>query len=218
MVEEPGIAAATVTAKAYCGWDFNPATRAATEALLAAAAAGAPGASRALVSAFGASLEFGTAGLRGPMGAGSARMNDVTVVQAAQGLAVYLAAVGGDGAKRAGVVVGHDHRALAAAGLTSHRFALLTAAALASAGFRVYLYEGLVATPLVPFGIRHLGAAAGVMVTASHNPKEDNGCEEGVVCVCVCGGGGRRAVAEGGRRGRGGKGAGQKAAGPLSHA
>lgn len=91
-------------------------------------------------------------------------------MQAAQGLTDYLLSTGAAGG---GVVVGYDHRARGTLG--SHRFALLTTAALISRGVPVHLYRGLSCTPLVPFGILHLGAAAGVMVTASHNPKQDNG-------------------------------------------
>lgn len=104
------------------------------------------------------------------MGIGFARMNDVTVIQAAQGLADFVLSTG---AAKMGVVVGYDHRARGELG--SHRFALLTTAALVTRGVPVHLYRGIVCTPLVPYGILHLGAAAGVMVTASHNPKQDNG-------------------------------------------
>jgi phosphoglucomutase/phosphopentomutase len=153
------------TAASFAQWDTNPTTRA-----LHAQHATWDGA--ALSRAFGARLEFGTAGLRGPMGVGCARMNEVTVMQAAQGLVAHLLeAVPGAAAR--GVVVGYDHRAQG--GLSSRRFALLTAAVCLARGVRCHLFEGLAATPLVPFAILHLGAAAGVMVTASHNPKEDNG-------------------------------------------
>ena len=92
------------------------------------------------------------------------------LVQAAQGLTDYLLSTG---TASRGVVIGYDHRARGS--LCSHRFALLTTAALVSRGIPVYLLRGLSCTPLVPFGILHLGAAAGIMVTASHNPKQDNG-------------------------------------------
>lgn len=90
-----------------------------------------------------------------------------------QGLACYLLEVFGDDAKTQGIVLGYDHRARGS--LNSRRFAILTSLAMMAKGIKVYLFSRLVATPLVPFGIRHLGACAGVMVTASHNPKEDNG-------------------------------------------
>lgn len=113
-------------------------------------------------------IQFGTAGLRAEMRPGFSGMNDVTVLQASQGLASYVAQNVTD-AKTRGVVIGYDHRH------NSHRFAELTAAAFDRKGFKVYLYSQLVHTPLVPFGITHLNAACGVMITASHNPAKDNG-------------------------------------------
>ncbi|KAJ2116025.1 hypothetical protein IW146_001847 [Coemansia sp. RSA 922] len=113
-------------------------------------------------------IEFGTAGLRARMEAGYSRLNRLTVITASQGLAAYVAkAVGG--AQQRGVVVGHDHRHNSAA------FARLTARAFLDRGFHVYLYPGLGLTPEVPFAVKRLGAACGVMITASHNPKDDNG-------------------------------------------
>ncbi|XP_064106627.1 phosphopentomutase-like isoform X1 [Macrobrachium nipponense] len=113
-------------------------------------------------------LLFGTAGLRGCMGAGYGRMNDLVIIQTSQGLGKYLNDVNPD-AKAKGVVIGYDSRH------NSHRFARLAAAAFLNAGIRVYLMGKIVPTPFVPFSVVQLGAAAGVMVTASHNPKEDNG-------------------------------------------
>ncbi|KAJ3102159.1 Phosphoglucomutase-3 [Phlyctochytrium bullatum] len=113
-------------------------------------------------------IKFGTAGLRASMEAGFACMNDLTVIQASQGLADYVASTVENGKER-GVVIGHDHR------YNSQTFARLTAAVFLHFGFKVYLYRGLVHTPLVPFAVRHLKASCGVMVTASHNPKNDNG-------------------------------------------
>ena len=111
-------------------------------------------------------IVFGTAGLRARMEAGFSRMNDVTVLQASQGLAEYIRGRGDDPA----VVVGHDHRH------NSKRFAELTIAVFLIKGFTVY-YIGPdnCATPMVPFAVDRLGALGGVMVTASHNPKDDNG-------------------------------------------
>jgi phosphomannomutase len=102
------------------------------------------------------------------MEAGFARMNDLTVLQASQGLCEYVLRHVENAAER-GVVIGHDHRH------HSESFARLTAAAFLHRGVRVYYYHKLVHTPLVPFGIKHLNAACGVMITASHNPKDDNG-------------------------------------------
>lgn len=146
-------------------WDPNPLTRA-----MHLSAASWPADELAL--SFGSRLEFGTAGLRAPMGAGSSRMNEVTVTSAAQGLIAHLLATETDVCTR-GLVIGYDHRA--GFGLTSRRFALATAACAVARGVRVALISRFAATPLVAFGVRHLGAAAGVQVTASHNPMADNG-------------------------------------------
>jgi phosphoglucomutase len=113
-------------------------------------------------------IAFGTAGLRGPMQAGFACMNSLTVIQASQGLASYLLRVEED-VKRRGVVIGRDARH------NSEKFAKLTAAAFVAKGIKVWWYEMPTHTPMVPFGVRELGAAAGVMITASHNPARDNG-------------------------------------------
>ncbi|KAJ7702443.1 hypothetical protein B0H17DRAFT_1044354 [Mycena rosella] len=113
-------------------------------------------------------IEFGTAGLRGRMAAGWACMNDLIVIQASQGLCQYVSTNVQDAPSR-GVVIGHDHRH------NSERWAELTAAAFVDSGFKVYLLRGLVHTPMVPFSVRALEAACGVMITASHNPKDDNG-------------------------------------------
>ncbi|KAK7693130.1 hypothetical protein QCA50_002696 [Cerrena zonata] len=113
-------------------------------------------------------IEFGTAGLRGRMEAGWARMNDLIVIQASQGLCAYVLKNVADAASR-GVVIGHDHRH------NSEKWAKLTAAAFIAKGMKVYLHKRLVHTPLVPFSVHKLHAACGVMITASHNPKQDNG-------------------------------------------
>ncbi|KAL1741168.1 hypothetical protein HDZ31DRAFT_46000 [Schizophyllum fasciatum] len=121
-----------------------------------------------LEARLGSRIEFGTAGLRGRMEAGWSRMNDVTIIQASQGLCAYVLKNVPNAAER-GVVVGHDHRH------HSERWAQLTAAAFIDQGVKAYLHRGLVHTPLVPFSVKRLGAACGVMITASHNPKQDNG-------------------------------------------
>ncbi|KAI9318255.1 hypothetical protein BX666DRAFT_1936551 [Dichotomocladium elegans] len=102
------------------------------------------------------------------MEAGFSRMNDLTVLQASQGLAKYLLETVDD-AKAKGVVVGHDHRH------HSIDFAKLTASAFLTLGFRVWYYRDYVHTPMVPYTVKKCKAAAGVMITASHNPKQDNG-------------------------------------------
>ncbi|MEV6985819.1 phospho-sugar mutase [Sphaerisporangium sp. NPDC051017] len=116
----------------------------------------------ALRDRFGAKLEFGTAGLRGELGAGPNRMNRVTVMRAAAGLARRL----GPGEH---VVIGYDARH------NSDVFARDSAAVLTGAGLRVSLMADHWPTPVLAFAVRHLNADAGVMVTASHNPPRDNG-------------------------------------------
>lgn len=113
-------------------------------------------------------IAFGTAGLRGRMQAGFACMNSLTVIQASQGLAEYLLATE-ENVKQRGVVIGRDARH------NSEKFAKLTAAAFVAKGIKVWWFEPTVHTPMVPFGVGQLNAAAGVMVTASHNPPQDNG-------------------------------------------
>ena len=122
----------------------------------------------ALADRFGARLEFGTAGLRGVLGAGPNRMNRAVVIRTTAGLCAYLLA-NVPGAAERGVVVGYDGRHM------SRRFALDVAAVLAAAGFTAHAFEDVAPTPLTAYAVKHLGAAAGVMVTASHNPPEYNG-------------------------------------------
>lgn len=104
-------------------------------------------------------IAFGTAGLRGPMQAGPSAMNDLVILQASQGLAKY-AEQSIEFAKGKGIVVGHDHRH------NSAQFARLTAGVFRRRGWTVYELDGLVHTPMVPFSVRQLGAALGVMITA----------------------------------------------------
>ena len=118
-------------------------------------------------------LQFGTAGLRGPMGGGYNRMNDLVILQTSQGLVKYLLKTVGDSAKQAGVIIGYDHRSLGT--LSSLHFARMCSAVFLRHGFQVYALEGYVPTPFVAYGIKSLGCCCGIMVTASHNPKQDNG-------------------------------------------
>jgi phosphomannomutase len=149
---------AVSVAEAWLAEDPDPDTRAELQALLEA------GDMAGLTDRFAASLEFGTAGLRGALGAGPNRMNRVVVIRAAAGLASYLKAHGGSG-----VVVGYDARH------KSDVFARDTAEVMAGAGLRAFVLPRQLPTPVLAFAIRHLGVDAGVMVTASHNPPQDNG-------------------------------------------
>ncbi|XP_029445388.1 phosphoglucomutase-2 isoform X2 [Rhinatrema bivittatum] len=119
-------------------------------------------------------MEFGTAGLRAAMGAGIARMNDLTIIQTTQGLCRYLEKSIGD-LKDRGVVIGYDARAHPSSGGSSKRFARLAATTFISQRIPVYLFSSITPTPFVPFTLSHLNLCAGIMVTASHNPKQDNG-------------------------------------------
>ena len=153
-------------AAAWRAEDPDPHTVAELDALVIAARGGDARALAQLRQAFAGPLEFGTAGLRGPMGPGPARMNRVVVRRAADGLATYLRETGQTGHR---VLIGHDARH------HSDVFALDTAASLAGHGFFAVLVEGPVPTPVVVYGIRELGCVAAVVVTASHNPAADNG-------------------------------------------
>ena len=121
-----------------------------------------------LIDAFYKDLEFGTGGLRGIMGAGSNRMNIYTVGLATQGLSNYLQKEFSD-LDEIKVVIGHDCRN------NSRRFAEISADIFSANGFKVYLFEDLRPTPEVSYAIRKLGCQSGIMITASHNPKEYNG-------------------------------------------
>jgi len=113
-------------------------------------------------------LTFGTGGLRGIIGAGTNRMNIYTVRKASQGIANYILKTG-DKAKDMGVVVAHDSRKF------SKEFAIETALVFAKNGIKSYIFDDLRPTPLLSFSVLQLGCIAGVMITASHNPKEYNG-------------------------------------------
>ena len=118
-----------------------------------------------LADRFGQRIGFGTAGLRGLLGAGPNRMNRVLVAQAAAGISKYLKENFDDPS----VVIGYDARK------NSDDFAKDSAQIFAGFGIRAFLFPELAATPLVAYAVRNLGASAGVMVTASHNPPGDNG-------------------------------------------
>lgn len=113
-------------------------------------------------------LAFGTAGMRGTICLGMANMNKYTVARASKGLALFVESLG-DAAKKRGVVVSYDTRRM------SYEFALLTARVLGKSGISVHLFENVRPVPMCSFAVRHFNAVAGVMITASHNPKEYNG-------------------------------------------
>lgn len=121
-----------------------------------------------LEDAFYTNLEFGTAGMRGVIGAGTNRMNTYIVRQATEGLAKFIEARGED-AKKRGVVIAYDSRH------KSPEFSLEAARTLGAHGIKTYLFESLRTTPELSFAVRHLGTFAGIMMTASHNPPEYNG-------------------------------------------
>ena len=149
--------------------DPDPVTRAELTELLAAARSHGEqcdAAQAALADAFSGTLTFGTAGLRGRLGGGPNRMNRVVVIRAAAGLSAYLKNRVGEGFS---VVIGYDARH------NSEQFARDTAAVVTGAGGRAILFESYCPTPVLAFALRRLEADAGVMVTASHNPPQDNG-------------------------------------------
>lgn len=153
------------TAQAWRDAEPDDDLRAEYDGLIAAALAGDPS---ALAERFAGQLRFGTAGLRAGVGAGSMRMNRLVVRQAAAGLADHLLATDPD-TVRGGVVVGFDARR------KSDAFALDTARVFAARGVPVRIFTDVVPTPVLAWSITGLGAVAGVMVTASHNPPADNG-------------------------------------------
>lgn len=152
-------------AQAWAEQDPDPLTKAELESLIAHAPVDHAAAAE-LTSAFASRLEFGTAGLRGALGPGPNRMNRVVVMQAAAGLAAYLNNSHPDGCA---VVIGYDARH------NSDVFAHDTAAVLTGAGISAMVFPHPCPTPVLAYAIPHLGCAAGVMVTASHNPPQDNG-------------------------------------------
>lgn len=118
--------------------------------------------------AFFKDVEFGTAGMRGILGPGTNRLNTFTVRKATIGFAKYLLEKYPD-AKEKGVVISHDNRHM------SREFTLLTAKVLSEHGIKSYIFDSLRPTPELSYAVRYVGAIGGVMVTASHNPKEHNG-------------------------------------------
>jgi len=156
-------------ARSWIAADPDPTTRAELDALVDAADGGDVAAAADIADRFAAELDFGTAGLRGALGAGPNRMNLAVVTRAANGIVAWLRAEGGTDAARRGVAICFDAR------YRSADFAEATAAIVAAAGIRAHVLPGPLPTPVLAFAVGHLGAAAGVMVTASHNPPRDNG-------------------------------------------
>ena len=145
----------------YESWLNDPGVDAKTKEELAAIA----GNRAEIEDRFYRDLEFGTGGLRGVIGAGTNRMNRYTVARATQGLAQYLLQI----AQSPSAVIAYDSRHM------SPEFALETALVLAGNGVKAYLFDSLRPTPELSFAVRHLQAAGGVVITASHNPPEYNG-------------------------------------------
>ena len=128
------------------------------------------------------SLEFGTAGMRGIIGAGTNRMNVYTVRKATRGVCRYIERKFGDEGKNRGVVIAHDSRRM------SREFCEEAAATLAAYDVKAFVFDSLRATPMLSFAIRHLNCQMGIVITASHNPKEYNGYKVygsygGQICV-----------------------------------
>ncbi|WP_449283826.1 phospho-sugar mutase [Leucobacter sp.] len=155
----------------WAAQDIDPETRAEARRLIAGARDGRDEAIAELEDAFGGRLAFGTAGLRGRLGAGPRRMNRVVVSQTSAGFAAYLLERAAQHATDdpPSIVIGYDGR------VNSDVFARDTAEVMAGAGVRVFLLPEPGPTPLTAFAVRHLGVSAGVMITASHNPPRDNG-------------------------------------------
>ncbi len=159
-------------ARAFLAEDFDSVTRAELGALIDRAAGGDAAAVADLDDRFAATLQFGTAGLRGRVEAGTNRMNRVIVAKATWGLGHFLLTSGGAhgvDVKKQGVVIAFDGR------LSSRTFAEDAAAILAAQGIPVHIFFDPQPTPVCAFATSDLGAAAAIMVTASHNPPADNG-------------------------------------------
>ncbi|GMI43744.1 hypothetical protein TrCOL_g11690 [Triparma columacea] len=150
-------------AKEWASMDPNPLTRKYIEEATP----------EAIEGMFSKRIAFGTAGLRSKMLPGPANMNDLVIIQTAQGLAEYILSLSPPSNPTA--VVGYDHRENPSLNLSSEGFAKLTKAVFDSYGISTTLLDGFVPTPLVPFAVKEQKASCGIMVTASHNPKEDDG-------------------------------------------
>ncbi|XP_048789578.1 glucose 1,6-bisphosphate synthase [Lagopus muta] len=152
----------------WLSWDKNQKTKEQIENLLQ------NGKHKELRDRLCCRLTFGTAGLRSAMGAGFCYINDLTVIQSTQGIYKYLERCFSD-FKQRGFVVGYDTRGQVTSNCSSKKLAKLTAAVLLAKDVPVYFFSTYVPTPFVPYAVQQLKAVAGVMITASHNRKEDNG-------------------------------------------
>ncbi|TPP64290.1 Phosphoglucomutase [Fasciola gigantica] len=148
--------------KEWLEWDKNEATRSEIDRLYNAKDW------KTLEKLLMTRMEFGTAGLRATMGPGYSQMNDLTIIQTSQGLLKYAKAQFKN-LNSLGIIVGYDMRH------NSKKWAFYLANIFINAGCKVYLFQDNYPTPLLAFGVRHCKTALGVMITASHNPKEDNG-------------------------------------------
>ncbi|SHI41664.1 phosphomannomutase [Actinomyces denticolens] len=170
MTHSPKVAPTTgvvrTTVAQWIAEDPDETTREELAGLLALHEAGDPAATAALTEAFSGPLTFGSAGMRGRLGPGLGRMNRAVVIRATAGLCAYLHQEVGDGFV---VVIGYDARHC------SDVFARDAAAVVTGAGGRALLMDSHCPTPLLAFSLRALGADAGIMVTASHNPAQDSG-------------------------------------------
>jgi phosphomannomutase len=173
-------------ARAWAAQDPDPVTAATLTELVNLTEAGTPAARQELADSFNGTLEFGTAGLRAALGPGPNRMNRVVVRRAAAGFASFLAGAVAQASRgtRPRAVVGYDAR------YNSDIFAQETAAIFTAAGIDTFLMPGALPTPLLAYAVRALDCDGGVMVTASHNPPQDNGYKVYL---------GRHAVEESGR-------------------
>ncbi|WP_298651671.1 phospho-sugar mutase [uncultured Proteiniphilum sp.] len=162
MEEETLLAQVTDKAMSWINGNYDTETKEEVQRMLDS------GDKTKLIDAFYKDLEFGTGGLRGIMGAGSNRMNIYTVGAATQGLSNYLQKEFADQGEIK-VVIGHDCRN------NSRKFAEISADIFSANGIKVFLFESLRPTPEVSYAIRKLGCQSGIMITASHNPKEYNG-------------------------------------------
>jgi phosphomannomutase len=161
--KEKSMAPLDALVKQWMEWDHDPATRAEVQALVS------KNDTTKLEKILGKRMKFGTAGLRSTMGAGNAHMNQLTVLQTAQGLAAYLRQKYTAHELNRGVVIGYDGRR------NSRLFAEIAATVMHQQGLRTYLYHRCVPTPFVPYAVTYYKTLGGVMVTASHNSKEYNG-------------------------------------------